>query len=67
MIEITIMVDSMKTDTTVTGSLMMVMWTITMMVCTTDITGIIILMITMETMIIGMECGESSKILEVSL
>jgi hypothetical protein len=53
-------------DATITGILMMVTRTVAMMVCTTEITGIITLIITMETMIMVMECGESNNILEVS-
>jgi len=58
------MVDIMTTETTITGILLVIIWTVAMMECTTEITKIIT--ITMETMFIGMECGENSKILEVS-
>jgi hypothetical protein len=60
---IIIMVDAMIRDSTVTAIPMMVTGTVDMMVYSTEITGITTVI--MEEMVIVMDCGEDSKILEV--
>ena len=53
----------MVIDTIVTGTLMMVTWTVTTIVQTTDVMGMITL--TVVTMAIVTNCGEDNKTLEV--
>jgi hypothetical protein len=61
--DVTILVDIMVIDTTVTGTHMMVTWTVAMIVQTKEMVGIITQ--TVVTMGIVMDCGEDSRTLEV--
>jgi len=53
----------MAIDTTVTGTHMMLTWTVAMIVRTTEMMGIITQ--TVVTVVIVMDCGEDSRPLEV--